>query len=61
MGDAVQQLLSPTLQSEFDAMRDQRDLYRSLLSCEPEGLALFMTDALESVECIRSTLRMSTR
>jgi signal transduction histidine kinase len=61
MGDALQQSLSPALQSEFDAMRDQRDLYRSLLSAEPEALALFMTHALESVECIRTTLRMSTR
>jgi len=61
MGDAVQQSLSPALQSEFDALRDERDLYRSLLSAEPEALALFMTHALESVECIRSTLRMSTR
>jgi signal transduction histidine kinase len=61
MGEPVKQLPSSTLQSEFDAMRDQRDLYRSLLSCEPEALALFMTHALDSVECIRSTLRMSTR
>jgi hypothetical protein len=61
MSDALQQTPSPTLQCEFDAMRDQRDLYRSLLSSEPEALTLFMTHALESVECLRSTLRMPTR
>jgi two-component system, chemotaxis family, sensor kinase CheA len=61
MGGAAQQVLPPGLQSEFDSMRDQRDLYRSLLMSEPEPLALFMRRAMESVGCIRSTLRLSTR
>jgi signal transduction histidine kinase len=62
VSDTAQQLqLSSALQSELDAVRDQRDLYRSLLLCEPEPLAQFMSLALETVESLRSTLRMPTR
>jgi two-component system chemotaxis sensor kinase CheA len=62
MNDTAQaQTLSPALQAELDALRDQRDLYRSLLLSEPEPLAEFMDLALETVESLRSTLRMPTR
>jgi two-component system, chemotaxis family, sensor kinase CheA len=61
MTEASLQVLSQTLQSEFDALRDQRDLYRSLLLSEPEPLAIFMDHSLETVESIRTTLRMQTR
>jgi two-component system chemotaxis sensor kinase CheA len=63
MTDTAQQvqLLSPAMQSELDELRDQRDLYRSLLLSEPEPLAQFMGLALETVESLRSTLRMPTR
>jgi two-component system chemotaxis sensor kinase CheA len=63
MSDSAQQTqtLSPALQQEFDSMRDQRDLYRSLLLSEPEALAQFIGHALETVETLRSTLRLPTR
>jgi two-component system, chemotaxis family, sensor kinase CheA len=63
MSDTAQQAqpLSPALQQEFDSMRDQRDLYRSLLLSEPEALAQFIGQALETVETLRSTLRLPTR
>jgi signal transduction histidine kinase len=54
-------LISPALQSELEALRDQRDLYRSLLLAEPESLSQFMGFALEAVESLRSILRMPTR
>jgi two-component system chemotaxis sensor kinase CheA len=63
MSDSAQQAqpLSASLQQEFDSMRDQRDLYRSLLLSEPEALAQFIGQALETVETLRSTLRLPTR
>jgi two-component system chemotaxis sensor kinase CheA len=63
MSDAAQQAqtLSPALQQEFDSLRDQRDLYRSLLLSEPEELARFIGQALDTVETLRSTLRQPTR
>jgi signal transduction histidine kinase len=53
--------LTQSLQVEFDSIRDQRDLFRSLLLCEPEPLAAFLNLALESVESIRAALRMTAR
>jgi two-component system chemotaxis sensor kinase CheA len=63
MSDTAQQpqILTSAWQAEFDALRDQRDLYRSLLLSEPEQLAEFIAQALESVESLRSTLRLPTR
>ena len=63
MSDAAQQsqTLSPALQQELDSLRDQRDLYRSLLLSEPEALARFNGQALDTVETLRSTLRQPTR
>ena len=45
----------------METLRDQRDLYRSLLLAELEPLAACMTHALETVERIRAALRMPTR
>jgi signal transduction histidine kinase len=53
--------LTPAVQSEFDALREQRDLYRSLLLCEPGPLSIFMGYALDTVESLRSALRVQTR
>jgi two-component system chemotaxis sensor kinase CheA len=61
MTECALHTLPAALQSEFDSIRDQRDLYRSLLLSEPEPLAIFMGLALETVESIRSALRMPTR
>jgi two-component system chemotaxis sensor kinase CheA len=61
MSDTAYQSMPPALQHEFDAIRDQRDLYRSLLLSEPEPLALFINRGLETVESMRSTLRVPTR
>lgn len=55
------QMLTAALQAELDVLRDQRDLYRSLLLSEAEPLAEFFAQALESVESLRSTLRLPTR
>ncbi|HEY7929839.1 MAG TPA: ATP-binding protein [Steroidobacteraceae bacterium] len=61
MTDMMTRLLPPAVQLELEALRDQRDLYRSLLLAEPQMLAGFMTHALETVERIRTSLRTPTR
>jgi signal transduction histidine kinase len=61
MTETALHILSPALQTEFDSVRDQRDLYRTLLLAEPAPLAAFMSLALETVENIRAALRMPTR
>src|SRR6185437_7468506 len=61
MTDMMPHLLPPTVQLELESLRDQRDLYRSLLLAEPAMLASFMTHALETVERIRVSLRTPTR
>jgi len=61
MTDVTAHLLPPAVQLELEALRDQRDLYRSLLLAEPAMLAAFMTHALDTVERIRTSLRTSTR
>jgi chemotaxis protein histidine kinase CheA len=61
MNETVTHMLPPSVQLELDNLRDQRDLYHSLLLCEPGKLAEFMTLALQTVEHIRSSLRAPTR
>ena len=61
MTDVMPRLLPPAVQLEIEGLRDQRDLYRSLLLAEPTMLAAFMTHALETVERIRAALRTPTR
>ena len=61
MNDSLIQAMPPALQVEIETLRDQRDLYRSLLLSELEPLAACMTHALETVERIRAALRMTTR
>lgn len=61
MTDVTSRLLPPSVQLELESLRDQRDLYRSLLLAEPSMLAAFMTNALETVERIRVSLRTPTR
>lgn len=52
---------SPAHQIEVETLRDQRDLYRSLLLSEPAALAAGMSCALASVEQLRKLLREPTR
>jgi signal transduction histidine kinase len=59
--DTLLQPMSPALLQELNTLRDQRDLYRSLLMSDPGVLAAFFHHALRSVETIRSTLRQPTR
>jgi signal transduction histidine kinase len=61
MNDSLIQAMPPALLVEMETLRDQRDLYRSLLLAELEPLAACMTHALETVERIRAALRMTTR
>jgi signal transduction histidine kinase len=61
MNDSLIQAMPPALLVEMETLRDQRDLYRSLLLSELEPLAACMTHALETVERIRAALRMTTR
>ena len=61
MNDSAIQPLPETLLVEIDTLRDQRDLYRSLLLSELVPLARCMAHALETVERIRAALRLSTR
>src|ERR1700722_13236088 len=52
---------SPSFQLELETLRDQRDLYRSLLLSEPVALANGLTQALASVRQIQSLLQAPTR
>ena len=61
MTDEHAQTLPPALQLELDLLRDQRDLYRSLLLAEPEALAAFMRISLKTVDAMRVSLRTPTR
>jgi len=61
MNDTTIQALSPSLRVELETLRDQRDLYRSLLLAEPAALGAAMTNALATVERLRSLLRSPTR
>jgi hypothetical protein len=61
MSDTTIQALEPSLRLELETLRDQRDLYRSLLLAEPAALGPGMTRALETVQHIRQLLRAPTR
>jgi two-component system, chemotaxis family, sensor kinase CheA len=61
MNDSAIQAMPHALLVEMETLRDQRDLYRSLLLSELEPLAACMTHALETVERVRAALRMTTR
>jgi signal transduction histidine kinase len=61
MSDTTIQSLPQGLLVELETLRDQRDLYRSLLLSELAPLAGCMAHALDTVERIRAALRISTR
>ncbi len=61
MTDSTIQSLPQGVLVELETLRDQRDLYRSLLLSELAPLASCMAHALETVERIRAVLRTSTR
>jgi hypothetical protein len=61
MNDTSIYALAPAQQLEIETLRDQRDLYRSLLLSEIDALGLGLTQALASVETLRSLLRAPTR
>src|ERR1700687_379618 len=61
MNDSAIQAMPQALLIEIETLRDQRDLYRSLLLSELAPLAACMTHSLETVERIRAALRTSTR
>ena len=49
------------LQLELDAVREERDLYRSLLLAEPTALANYLTHAQEACDALRVSLRQPAR
>ena len=61
MSDSTIEAMPQALLVEIETLRDQRDLYRSLLLSELPPLASCMAHALETVDRIRAALRMSTR
>jgi signal transduction histidine kinase len=61
MNDTAIQAMPQALLVEIETLRDQRDLYRSLLLSELTPLGACMAHALETVEHIRAALRMTTR
>jgi len=61
MSDSTIQKMPQELLVEIETLRDQRDLYRSLLLAELAPLAACMTHALGTVDRIRAALRMTTR
>jgi signal transduction histidine kinase len=61
MNDTSICALSPATQVEIETLRDQRDLYRSLLLSELPALGAGLTQALVSVEELRAVLRAPTR
>jgi len=61
MNDTSIYALAPAQQLEIEALRDQRDLYRSLLLSDIDALGTGLTQALGSVEQLRALLRAQTR
>jgi signal transduction histidine kinase len=61
MNDTSIYALSPAHQVEIETLRDQRDLYRSLLLSELPSLGTGLTQALACVEQLRGMLRAPTR
>ena len=61
MSDTSIFALSPAQQLEIEALRDQRDLYRSLLLSDLNALGEGLPLALSCVEQLRQTLRTPTR
>jgi len=61
VNDTSMQGLSPSFQLEIETLRDQRDLYRSLLLSEPASLERGMTQGLASTQEIQSLLRAPAR
>jgi signal transduction histidine kinase len=61
MSDTSIYATSPAFQLELETLRDQRDLYRSLLLSEATALGAGMSHALASVERLRLLLRTPTR
>jgi chemotaxis protein histidine kinase CheA len=61
MNDTTIQSLEPNFRLELETLRDQRDLYRSLLLAEPAALGAGMALALATVERLRQRLRSPTR
>jgi two-component system, chemotaxis family, sensor kinase CheA len=61
MNDTSIYALGPAQQLELETLRDQRDLYRSLLLSEIDVLGTGLTQALGSVEQLRTLLRSPTR
>jgi signal transduction histidine kinase len=52
---------SDALQMELEAVREERDLYRSLLLAEPTALSNYLTHAQEACDEIRASLRQPAR
>ena len=61
MSEESVHVVPPSLQLELELLRDQRDLYRSLLLADPDSLRTFMRVALTTVEAVRVSLRTPTR
>lgn len=61
MNDTSIYALSPAQQLELETLRDQRDLYRSLLLSDIDALGIGLTQALGSAEQLRTLLRAQTR
>jgi two-component system, chemotaxis family, sensor kinase CheA len=61
MNDTTIHTLSPAFRMELETLRDQRDLYRSLLLSEPAALERGMNQGLACAQQIQSLLRAPTR
>jgi signal transduction histidine kinase len=61
MNDTTILAMEPDFRLELETLRDQRDLYRSLLLAEPGPLGAGTARALEIVERLRQLLRSPTR
>jgi signal transduction histidine kinase len=61
MNDTTILGLSPAFRMELETLRDQRDLYRSLLLSETAALERGMNQGLASAQQIQSLLRTPTR
>jgi len=61
MNDTSIYAASPAQQLELETLRDQRDLYRSLLLSEIDLLGTGLSQALGSAEQLRTLLRAQTR
>ncbi len=61
LNDSAILSLPQTLKMEIEVLRDQRDMYRSLLLADPQELNAFLSRAMNSIDRLHSLVHTPTR